>query len=166
LVLSGVNRGQNVADDITVSGTIAAAMEGTALGIKSIALSQVIGIYENGTSFAVAATHGEAVVRKLLNFDFGAGNFMNVNFPDCRADEVAGIDITMQGKRDQNYMTVDERADNRGSSYFWLGFKRERGIQIDGTDLAAVFQKRISVTPLHANLTQHTVIENLKSHFA
>jgi 5'-nucleotidase len=166
LVLSGVNRGQNVADDVTVSGTIAAAMEGTALGIRSIALSQVIGIYENGTSFGVASAHGEAVVRKLLDFDFGAGNFMNVNFPDCRTDEVAGIEVTMQGKRDQNYMTVDERSDNRGESYFWLGFKRERGAQIEGTDLAAVFNKRISVSPLHANLTQHATLKSLKSHFA
>ncbi len=166
LILSGVNRGQNVADDVTVSGTIAAAMEGTSLGIKSIALSQVLGIHDNGVTYAVAAAHGEAVVRKLLGFDFGAGNFMNVNFPDCRVDEVAGIDITTQGKREQNYMIVDERADNRGGSYFWLGFTRERGTHIAGTDLAAVFNKRISVTPLHSNLTQHVILENLKTHFA
>ncbi|MCA0433911.1 MAG: 5'/3'-nucleotidase SurE [Proteobacteria bacterium] len=166
LVLSGVNRGQNIADDVTYSGTIAAAMEGTALGLKSIALSQVSGIYENGESFAVARAYGEGVVKKLLTLPFGPGVLVNVNFPDCRPDELAGIEVTRQGKRDQNFLLVDERIDARDRNYYWLGFARERGNPPAGTDLAAVFQKRISVTPLHMNLTQIDAMEALRGVFA
>lgn len=165
LILSGVNRGQNIADDVTYSGTIAAAMEGTSLGIKSIALSQVVGMHDNGVTFAVAAAHGPDVIKKLLACDFGAGNLVNVNFPDCRVDEVAGIEVTEQGKRDQNYLTVDGRVDARGFNYYWLGFARERGAPPKGTDLAAVFSRKISVTPLHMNLTQRDMIAKLKSAF-
>ena len=165
LLLSGVNRGQNIADDVTYSGTIAAAMEGTSLGIKSIALSQVTGIHGNGESFAVAEAHGEAIIKKLLNFSFGPGTLINVNFPDCRPADVAGIDVTLQGKRDQNYLTVDERIDARGGTYFWLGFARERGTPPLGTDIGAVFNKRISVTPLHMNLTQVDAMEALRAVF-
>jgi 5'-nucleotidase len=166
LVLSGVNRGSNIADDVTYSGTIAAAMEGTQLGIKSIAMSQITGMYGNGESFAVAEKFGVDIVRKLVAMNFGPGAFMNVNFPDCRVDEVAGIDITMQGKRDQNFLLVDERKDARGNPYFWIGFARERGNPPAGTDIAAVFNKRISITPLHMNLTQIDAMIALRDSFA
>jgi 5'-nucleotidase len=162
LVLSGVNRGQNIADDVTYSGTIAAAMEGTALGLKSIALSQVTGIHENGETFEVARQHGTAIVRKLIEMQFGPGTLMNVNFPDCRADEVVGVEVTRQGKRDQNYLLLDERKDARGNAYYWLGFARERGNPPVGTDLWAVFNKRVSVTPLHMNLTQLDAMEAVR----
>ena len=162
LLLSGVNRGQNIADDVTYSGTIAAAMEGTSLGIKSISLSQCMGIYDNGTTFAVASAHGPDIVKKLVALDFGAGNLMNVNFPDCRIDEVAGTEVTRQGKRDQNFMIVDERLDNRGEHYYWMSFKRDKGIPPQGTDLAAVFSRKISVTPLHMDLTQTDMLAKLK----
>ncbi len=165
LLLSGVNRGQNIADDVTYSGTIAAAMEGTSLGIKSIALSQCMGIHDNGTTFGVASAHGADIVKKLLALDFGDGNLMNVNFPDCRVDDVAGVEITQQGKRDQNYMVVDERLDNRGDAYFWMTFKRDKGIPSSGTDLAAVHARKISVTPLHMNLTQMSLLPKLRAAF-
>jgi 5'-nucleotidase len=166
LVLSGVNRGSNIADDVTYSGTIAAAMEGTQLGIKSIALSQITGMFGNGESFAVAEKFGPDVVQKLVAMNFGPGTFMNVNFPDCRVEDVAGTDITMQGKRDQNYLLVDERMDNRGNPYYWIGFARERGTPPTGTDIAAVFNKRISITPLQMNLTQIDALDALRSVFA
>lgn len=153
LVLSGVNRGQNIADDVTYSGTIAAAMEGTALGFRSMALSQVIGIHDNGESFSVALAHGARVVKKLLAIPSASGILMNVNFPDCRPDDVAGIEVTRQGKRDENTLYVDARVDARGRPYCWLGFHRERGNPPAGTDLRAVFERRISVTPLHMDLT-------------
>ena len=165
LILSGVNRGQNIADDITYSGTIAAAMEGTTLGIKSIALSQVVGMFDNGIDFAVARKHGPNVIKQLLGMGFGPGVLMNVNFPDCRVDEMAGIDVTIQGRRDQSYLTVDERSDNRGNAYFWLGFARERGKPPVGTDLNAVFNKKISITPLHLNLTQVDALDELRKVF-
>ena len=165
LLLSGVNRGQNIADDVTYSGTIAAAMEGTSLGIKSIALSQCMGIHDNGDTFAVASAHGAAVVKKLVALDYGEGNLININFPDCRVDDVAGLEITQQGKRDQNYMVVDERMDNRGEAYFWMSFKRDKGIPPVGTDLAAVFSRKISITPLHMNLTQLDLLTKLRLAF-
>lgn len=163
LVLSGINRGQNLADDVTYSGTVAAAMEGTALGFKSIALSQVSGIFnKRGLVFDVAETHGAKVIRKLCELEFGPGVLINVNFPDCRPEEVRGYEATRQGKRDQNLLLVDERTDTRGRPYYWLGFKRERGNAPDGTDLKAAFEKRISVTPLHMNLTQLEALEPLR----
>lgn len=165
LILSGVNRGSNIADDVTYSGTIAAAMEGTQLGIKSIAMSQITGMYGNGESFAVAEKFGAEIVRKLIAMNFGPGVFMNVNFPDCRPDEMAGMDVTIQGKRDQNYLLVDERMDGRGNPYYWIGFARERGNPPAGTDIAAVFNKRISITPLHMNLTQLDTLAELKIAF-
>ena len=163
LVLSGVNRGQNIADDVTYSGTIAAAMEGTLLGLKSIALSQVAGIHGNGFSYEVAEAYGANIVNKLLGMTFGPGVLMNVNFPDCRPDELAGVEVTRQGKRDVNLLSVDERVDARGNNYYWLGFKRERGNPPVGTDLWAVFNKRISVTPLHLNLTQVEAMEAVRA---
>jgi 5'-nucleotidase len=165
LILSGVNRGSNIADDVTYSGTIAAAMEGTQLGIKSIALSQITGMYGNGESFAVAEKFGPDIVCKLIAMDFGPGTFMNVNFPDCRVEDMSGVDVTIQGKRDQNYLLVDERMDNRGNPYYWISFARERETPPAGTDIAAVFNKRISLTPLHMNLTQVDAMLALRSVF-
>ncbi len=163
LVLSGVNRGQNIADDVTYSGTIAAAMEGTTLGFKSFALSQVMGMFNDAEHFDVADHYGPELVRKLMTMELGPGVLLNINFPDCRPEELQGIEITRQGRRDQNNLTVDERIDARGRPYYWLGFHRERGNPAAGTDLRAVFDKRISVTPLHLNLTQVEAIEALRS---
>ena len=164
LLLSGVNRGQNIADDVTYSGTIAAAMEGTALGIKSMALSQSYGI-ESGRElrWEVARQHGAALVERLAPLDLGPGVLLNVNFPDCVAGEVDGIAVTRQGKRDQNLLMVDERVDARGRNYYWLGFKREMSDPADGTDLKAVYSRQISVTPLHMNLTQIEAMEALRA---
>ncbi len=163
LVLSGVNRGQNIADDVTYSGTIAAAMEGTLLGFKSIAFSQVTGIHGNGFSYEVAEKHGPDIVARLVRMNFGPGSLMNVNFPDCRAEDVQGVEVTRQGKRDVNLLHLDERTDMRGNNYYWLGFKRERGNPPVGTDLWAVFNRRISVTPLHMNLTQLEAMDAVRA---
>lgn len=165
LVLSGVNRGQNLAEDMTYSGTVAAAMQGTAMGVKSISLSQCLGMHGRDDIFAVARAHGAGVVKKLAAAEFGEGNFVNVNFPDCRVDEVASVAITTQGKRDNNTLFVDERQDARGDAYFWLGFRRDKGSPPEGTDLAAVFSKRISVTPLHMNLTRDELAADLRKLF-
>ncbi len=166
LILSGVNRGQNIADDVTYSGTIAAAMEGTALGIRSIALSQSYAI-ESGLElrWQVAAHHGVDVVRKVQEADWGEGVLVNINFPDCQADEVKGYRVTRQGKRDQNLMRIEARRDLRGRDYFWLGFRREQSDPPEGTDLRAVYSRQISITPLHMNLTHEAAIERLRQVF-
>jgi 5'-nucleotidase len=164
LVLSGVNRGQNLADDVTYSGTIAAAMEGTALGYRSMALSQLTNFFnENDHSYDVAEAFGPIVVKKLIDFDPGPGVLININFPDCPASEVEGFEVTRQGKRDTNLLIVDERIDARKRPYYWFGFKREAPNAPAGTDLRAVFDKRISVTPLQMNLTQTSAMEALRA---
>ena len=163
LVLSGVNRGQNMADDVTYSGTIAAAMEGTSIGLRSIALSQVLGARNrDGLNYDVAEAHGARVLRKLYGADFGPGTLININFPDCLPEEVKSVEVTRQGKRDQNLLVVDERVDTRGRAYYWLGFKRERSKPSPGTDLYAVANRCISVTPLHMNMTQIDAMEILR----
>ncbi len=164
LVLSGINRGQNMADDVTYSGTIAAAMEGTSLGLRSIALSQVVG-KSRGTEidWAVAVAHGPKILRLLAAAELGPGILLNVNFPDCRPGEVRGIEVTRQGKRDQSLLLVDERIDTRGRAYYWLGFRREQSDPAPGTDLHAICNRSISITPLHMNLTQIEALEALRT---
>lgn len=162
LVLSGVNRGFNVADDVTYSGTVAAAMEGTALGVKSIALSQSFGQREDpGENWECAAQHGPTLVRRLVEIGWPDGVLMNINFPDRPPDAVDSVRVTEQGTRDQSMLKVDERVDARGQTYFWVGFKRVFGDPPLGTDLHAIAEGRISVTPLHLNLTEARERERL-----
>jgi 5'-nucleotidase len=166
LVLSGVNRGQNLSEDVTYSGTVAAAMEGTNLGVQSIALSQTYGVNSSDTlNWQTAEAHGPALVRTLIGAEWGTGVLMNVNFPDCEPGDVAGIEITTQGKRDQGLVRLDERIDARGRAYYWIGFERIRSNPAQGTDLKAIYDGKISVTPLHADLTQRQAMATLKPLF-
>lgn len=163
LVLSGVNRGQNLADDVTYSGTIAAAMEGAALGIPSIALSQAYGFGEDRVvRWETAERHGPELITRLFRTGWPGGTFLNVNFPDVDPARVAGVEVTTQGKRDQSLMLIHERKDGRGEPYFWLGFERRRSDPAEGTDLRAVYDGRISVTPLHLDLTHRPVQRDLR----
>ncbi|HEY4115341.1 MAG TPA: 5'/3'-nucleotidase SurE [Rhizomicrobium sp.] len=165
LVLSGVNRGSNIADDVTYSGTIAGAMEGTSLGIRSIAMSQAYG-FDEGVKirWRCAETHGPAVIRKLVEIGWPEPQevLMNVNFPDCEPHDVGGVEVTEQGKRDLQTAVMDRRVDLRRNPYYWIGFKRVRSNPHKGTDLRAIYEKRISITPLHLNLTEFTVLQRLK----
>jgi 5'-nucleotidase len=149
LVLSGVNRGANLAEDVTYSGTIAGAFEGTTLGIRSIALSQAYGL-ERGKSlrWETAIAHGPGLIRKLLALEWAPSSLINVNFPDREPDDVAGISVTRQGRRDPGLLAIDERQDTWGNPYYWLAFERRRSSTEEGTDLWAVYAGRISVTPL------------------
>jgi 5'-nucleotidase len=162
LVLSGVNRGQNVADDVLYSGTIAGAMEGAMLGVPSIALSQAYGPEgRDAIHWNCARKHGVSTVRKLLEIGIPRGTLFNVNFPHCEPNGVAGIEATSQGQRDQAMLSIHERKDGRGNAYFWLGFARGFTKPRPGTDLAALDKKRISVTPLQLNLTNQGLLEGL-----
>jgi|SRR5579871_519475 len=155
LVLSGVNCGSNLADDITYSGTIAGAMEGTALGVSSIALSQAYGSSaRRDVEWSCAETHGPPLIRKLVEIGWASDVLMNINFPDGGAKAVRGLEVTVQGKRDLQTAMLDRRIDARGAPYYWIGFKRVRSEPPEGTDLSAVYRKYISVTPLHLNLTE------------
>ena len=161
LVLSGVNRGQNVAEDVTYSGTIAGAMEGTLMGIASVALSQAYGP-ETGRKnlhWDCAERHAAPTLRRLLEAGIPPGILINVNFPDCAAGDVAGVEVTAQGKRDTGLMQVHAREDGRGNPYYWVGFARGKYEPTPGTDLDALLHHRISVTPLRLDLTDQDTRE-------
>jgi 5'-nucleotidase len=155
LVLSGVNRGQNVAEDVTYSGTIAGAMEGTILGIPSFALSQCYGPVSgrDGIFWDCAETHAPGLIRRVLTEGIAPNTLINVNFPDCPATEVTGVSATKQGRRDVQLMRIEPRRDGRGIPYYWIAFQREVHEPAQGTDLHALAKKRISVTPLKLDLT-------------
>jgi 5'-nucleotidase len=154
LVLSGVNLGHNIADDVTYSGTIAGAIEGTLLGIPSIAMSLACD-YANRprAHWETPIAHGPDLIRKLLAEGWPATIMLNVNFPDRAAPDVTGVEITAQGRRDQDYLRIVDRTDARGRPYFWLGFNNHSSEPEKGTDLWALRDGKISVTPLCLNLT-------------
>ncbi len=156
LVLSGVNRGANVADDVTYSGTVAGAMEGTVLGIPSIALSQSYD-WENGRTppWQTAACHGPGLIERLWSSGWPDPVLLNINFPGCAPEKVSGVEITRQGKRDASALRLIERVDGRNMPYFWLGFQPPAVFAPkEGTDRHALWHRRVSVTPLHMNLTE------------
>ena len=126
LVLSGVNRGQNVAEDVTYSGTIAAAMEGTLLGVKSIALSQAYGALEGRIKphWETSESLAPRVLDDILRIGIPTGVLINVNFPACEPAKVAGVAVTSQGRRDAELMRIEERRDGRAIPYYWLMFQR------------------------------------------
>ena len=163
LVLSGVNLGANIADDVTYSGTIAGALEGTTLGIRSIAMSQAVGFDGSGTvKWDTAKIHAPPLIESLLGATWPDQVLMNINFPDRVPDAVEGIDVTRQGARDQNLLGIDKRHDTWGHAYYWFDYERKKSDPAIGTDLRAVYDGRISVTPLHADLTQHSYLADLK----
>jgi 5'-nucleotidase len=167
LVLCGVNRGQNVAEDVTYSGTVAGAMEGTILGVPSIALSQAYGPGGRAViKWHCAAHHAPAVVRKILAEGIPPSILVNVNFPDCEPDEVRGLAVTAQGQRTQELLRIDERVDGRGNPYFWVAFAKGRSVPANGSDLWALADNRISVTPLRLDLTDEPTMTRYAAAFS
>jgi 5'-nucleotidase len=167
LVLCGVNRGQNIAEDVTYSGTVAGAIEGTLLGIPSLALSQVYGPETRDLqNYATAEKHAPDLVRKLLKEGIPEGVLVNVNFPDCEPDDVKGIAITTQGRRDPELLRIEPRRDGRGNPYYWIAFERRRWTPQGGSDLQAIAAKRISVTPLRIDMTDEPFMTRLAQVFA
>lgn len=167
LVLSGINKGQNVAEDVTYSGTVAGATEGTILGIPSVALSQGYGRSGRANiKWQCARAHGAQTIRRIVEIGIPDGTLMNVNFPDCEPDEVRGIAVTAQGRRDKELLTIDERMDGRGNPYFWVGFARKRYEPGKGTDLAAIAEGRISITPLRLDMTDEPTMTQFARAFA
>ncbi|MFG1392548.1 5'/3'-nucleotidase SurE [Xanthobacter agilis] len=162
LVLSGINRGQNIAEDVSYSGTVAGAIEGTILGIPSIALSQAFGIKSReNPSYITAETHAPKIIRMLLDEGIPAGIVMNLNFPDRAPDEITGIAATAQGKRDQKLMRIEARRDGRNTPYYWIAFERRVFETSPGSDLCALDEGRISVTPLRLDMTDEPLMTRL-----
>lgn len=166
LLLSGVNRGANIADDVTYSGTIAAAMEGTVLGIPSIALSQTWGFSDSKVvKWATAEYHAPPIIRKLLKTGWPDDVLININFPDEEIENALPVEITRQGRRDQSLLEMDKRMDRRGTPYYWTGFQRVRSNPPAGTDLHAIYAGNITVTPLHLDLTHSQTLRALRKSF-
>jgi 5'-nucleotidase len=163
LMLSGVNSGANLADDVTYSGTVAGAMEGTLLGVRSIALSQAYNFAEEGrvVPWETVETLAPDLLRKLVDTPLPAGVLLNVNFPRCAPDAVKGVAVANQGKLVHS-LSIEERRDGRGFPYYWLMFGREQTETVPGTDIAAIRDDHVSVTPLHLDLTAHEIKERLE----
>ena len=167
LVLSGVNRGRNCAEDVTYSGTVAGAMEGAVLGIPSFALSQAYAFsVKRSPPWETAIWHAPDLIRRVLKAGMPRDVLVNVNFPDCAPQEVAGIAVAVQGKRDQELLRIDARHDGRGNPYYWIAFGRSGPVGAPpGSDLAALDQKRIAVTPLRLDLTDEPFMTTLAEMF-
>ncbi|HEX7820284.1 MAG TPA: 5'/3'-nucleotidase SurE [Sphingobium sp.] len=166
LVLSGVNRGANLAEDVTYSGTVAAAMEGAIYGVRSIALSQVYSRENAGDSvpFDAASAWGERVVRQLLTLPAQPNMLLNVNFPPIAADAVKGVRVVRQGFHAVDRTKIVECTDPRGYPYYWLGLGLTGRVP-EGTDLEAIAHGYVTVTPLHYDLTHDASLAALAEAF-
>ena len=164
VVLSGVNRGTNIADDVTYSGTIAAAMEGCLLGLPSIAFSQAYN-RDHPVKWGTAIQHGAAVARRVLAVDWPQNVLVNINFPDVVAGSVKGVRVTHQGTRGFGGYIL-ERVDPRGGNYYWIGYQPQESEIDEASDIAAIRSGHISVTPLHLDLTHEAMRRKLGAQFA
>ncbi|WP_298196843.1 5'/3'-nucleotidase SurE [Novosphingobium sp.] len=168
LILSGVNRGANLGDDVTYSGTVAAAMEGTLAGIPSIALSQVYtkeGV-GNNVRFDAAEDWGARAIAPLLETPFAARTLININFPPLPAAEVRGIRAVRQGFHDYARGSLVEAVDPRGFPYFWFGLHGIEHTPGHDTDLEAIAEGFVTVTPLQLDLTHEGSLAGLKARYA
>lgn len=164
LILSGVNRGQNIGEDVSMSGTVAGAIQGMALGVPAIALSQALRVFHDSERalYDTAIEYAPGIVQKLVDMGWPKDVIININFPDAPADQVNEVEVTKQGFRDVSIMHAERRTDLRGRDYYWMGFRNEPSRPVDGTDIKAVYEGRISVTPLHIDLTHHDTVHQMK----
>ena len=162
LLLSGVNHGQNAASDVTYSGTIAGAIEGTLLGIPSIALSLDMGGRGPATAhWDTPVEHGPALIKRLVAAGWPANVLLNVNFPDRLPEATLPAVVTRQSVHEEGLWNIDDRTDARGQPYFWLGYEPRTDAAPEGTDLWALARGHISVTPLHLDLTHEATAAKL-----
>ncbi len=171
LVLSGINQGRNVGEDMTYSGTIAAAMEATLFGIPAIALSQNMNNVDfrerRGKvtrKYATAIAYAAQVIRKVTQVSWPRDVLMNVNFPAASKTPVAGIEVTREG-RGKVGDEIIENKDPRGNSYYWIGAQQAASDHPKGTDLHAVENGFVSVTPVSLDMTHEPTIKILKGVF-
>lgn len=167
LILSGINRGANLAEDVTYSGTVSAAMEGALAGVPSIALSQAHAREGLGDDapFAAAEAWAERVLRPLIEAPFAPRTLVNVNFPPLAPNAVQGIRVCRQGMRDYGRAEVVERRDPRGFPYYWFGLGPALETPGHQTDLEAIADDFVSVTPLHLDMTHDESLPGLRDRF-
>jgi len=158
LVVSGINLGPNLGEDLTYSGTVSAAMEGAICGKPAIAVS--LADYENA-DYSTTSRFIARLARQVLANGLPKDVLLNVNVPNLPEAEIQGVAITRQGKR-RYEGRVEKRIDPRGRPYFWLGGEIIEDIAGEGSDGEAIRQGRISITPLHLDLTQHSYAEELR----
>ena len=151
LLVSGINRGANLGDDITYSGTVSAAMEGTLLGVPSIAVSLVL---DGGGDFSAAAAFTRQLAIAVLRDGLPQDTLLNVNVPDRPASDIRGFALARQGKRRYGDAIV-EKVDPRGKKYYWIGGGELGFVDAEGTDFSAIQRGLIAVTPLHLDLTNY-----------
>jgi 5'-nucleotidase len=168
LILSGINRGANLAEDVTYSGTVSAAMEGALAGVPSIALSQAYARQGLGAGvpFAAAEAWAERVLRPLTETPMEPRTLVNVNFPALDPDAIKGVRVCRQGLRDFGRLRIIERSDPRGFPYFWFGLAPTVETPGHSTDLESIADGYISVTPLHLDLTFEPAMASLEALFA
>jgi 5'-nucleotidase len=167
LVLAGVNRGRNAGEDVIYSGTVAGAVEGTILGIPSFALSQS---YTSRSAepphWDTAVQYAPGIIRRSLAAGIPPDVLVNVNFPNCGPKDVRGIAVASQGRNRQERLQIDARQDGRGNAYYWIAYVRTRGVPPrDGTDISALADNRITVTPLRLDMTDEPFMTTLAEAF-
>lgn len=158
IVVAGINKGPNLGDDITYSGTVSVAMEGTLLGVPSIAVSLVA---RRDFNFKPAADFAKTLARFVLKNGLPKDTLLNVNVPAIDADRISGYRITKQGKRIYGDAVV-EKEDPRGRKYFWIGGDDLGFVHADDSDFQAISDGYISVTPIHLDLTNHASLKEIK----
>lgn len=163
LVLSGVNGGGNLAEDITHSGTVAAASMGASLGIPAIALSQQYAM-SAPLDFSSAMQYGPDLIRKLMAAPWHRDTVVNINFPDRPAGAVTGITVTRQGRR-RIKEHITESVDPFGRPYYWIGAPRKEQELLKDSDISAIMRGEISVTPLNLDLTFTRMLRDLRKRF-
>ncbi|MCE2927424.1 MAG: 5'/3'-nucleotidase SurE [Rickettsiales bacterium] len=161
LVLSGVNRGSNVGDDVTYSGTVAAAMEATNLEVPAIALSQLYD-EKHEIYWDTAAHHAPAIIRKLVKHGWPKGVFINLNFPACTPKKVKGVRLCPQGKRIVN-VNLTGRLDPKGRPYYWLGGERDNTADKPGVDVDLLHKGYITITPISMDMTDYNVLQAMQA---
>ena len=160
LVVSGINHGANLGDDITYSGTVAAAMEANLMGIPAIAFS--LATFREDALFAAAADIAVTVARQVIANGLPADTFLNVNIPNCPLGEMRPPLITRQGKRSFIGKIVG-KTDPRGRKYFWVGSEEPHLNDEPGSDFHAINRNHVSITPLHLDLTNHSTLPILST---
>jgi 5'-nucleotidase len=164
IIVSGINNGANLGDDVTYSGTVAAAMEGTLLGIPSVAISLVrpngeTGLRSRASKYRAASDFARELVLKILDKGLPGDTLLNVNFPDV--GRIKGVKVTKQGKRVYEN-AVQELSDPRGRQYYWIGGGAPHQEAGEDTDLDAIRKGYISITPVHLDLTNYKAMEHIK----
>ncbi len=160
-MVSGINKGENLGDDITYSGTVSAAMEGTLLGIPSISISSV---GKDNFDFITASLYLQKIAKQVLLNRLPKGTFLNVNVPSLSKSKPKGIKITIQGKRIYGDPIV-EKVDPRGRKYYWIGGFELGYEKIDNSDIVVVKEGFVSITPIRLDLTDYNSIDKIKNYF-